>query len=79
MGTKAEDPPIWAQHMEETVTIHDVHRICETMVQDLTPYIPNYLIEWWHNEVIHKEEITNVWFHTESTFLIYTMFYAYLD
>ena len=79
MGTKAENPPIWARCMEETVTIHDVHRICETMVQDLTPYILNCLIEWWRNEVIHKEEIANFWFHTESTFQIYTMFYAYLD
>ena len=79
MGKKAEDPSIWAWCMEETVTIHDVHRICETMVQDLTPYIPNCLIEWWRNEVIHKEEITNFWFPTERTFQIYTMFYAYLD
>ena len=79
MGMKAENPPIWAGRMEETVTIHDVHRICETMVQDLTPYIPNCLIEWWRNEVIHKEEVTNFWFRTESTFQIYTMFYAYLD
>ena len=76
---KAEDPPIWARRMEETVTIHDVHRICETMVQDLTPYIPNCLIERWHNEVIHKEEIANFWFCTKSTFQIYTMFYTYLD
>ena len=65
--------------MEETVTIHDVHRICETTVQDLTPYIPNCLIEWWHNEVIHKEENANFWFCTESRFQIYTMFYTYLD
>ena len=59
MGTKAENTRIWARRMEETDTIHDVHRICETMVQDLTPYIPNCLIERWHNEVIHKEEIAN--------------------
>ena len=73
---KAEDPTVWAQIMEEIVTIHDVHRICETMVQDLTPYIPYCLIEWRCNEVIHKEEIANFWFCTESTFQIYTMFYA---
>ena len=59
MGTKAEDPPIWARCIQETVTIHDVCRICETKVQDLTPYILKCLIEQWQNEVIHKEEITN--------------------
>ena len=57
MGTKAEDPPIWAWHMQDTVTIHNEYRICETTVEDLTPYIPNCLIEKWHNKVIHKEEI----------------------
>ena len=76
---EAEDPPIWAQCMQETVTIYDVYRICETTVQDLTPYIPKCLIERWCNEVIHKEEIANFWFCTESTFQIYTMFYTYLD
>ena len=65
--------------MQDTVTIHDVYRICETMVQDLRPYILNCLIEQWRDEVIHKDEIANFWYSTEGTFEIYIIFYAYLD
>ena len=56
MGMKPDDPPIRAQCMQDTVTIHDVYRICETMVEDLTPYILNCLIECWHDQVITKKK-----------------------
>ena len=44
-----ENPPTWAQCMMETVRAENIHRICETTSEDLTPHIPNFLAERWQN------------------------------